>query len=88
MEVKILQEDKDVIELELEGETHTLTNLIRKELWNNKNTVFASYNLKHPLVSHPILKVQTKSKPKKVILETIDDIKNQIKELREKIKKL
>ena len=36
MEVKILQEDKDVIELELEGETHTLTNLIRKELWNNK----------------------------------------------------
>ena len=88
MKVNVLKEDKNLIELELEGETATIANLIRKELWNNKETEIATYNLKHPQVSHPILAVKAKSKPKKVIQATIEDTKKKIDDFRSKVKKL
>ncbi len=87
MELNILEETKDSIKIEIQEASHTLVNLLRRELWNNKDTTFASYNLKHPLVSHPVLNLKSK-KPRKNIQETIDSLKKQTKELRDKIKKL
>ena len=55
MELKVLKEEKNILELEIKGEDHTLANLLRGELWNTDGVELASYNLKHPIVSSPIL---------------------------------
>lgn len=88
MKVTVLKEEKDFIELELAGETHTLANFIRNELWDNKETEIASYNIKHPQISQPILAIKAKSKPKKVLQATIEDAKKKVDDFRKKVQKL
>lgn len=89
MEIQIIKEDKNLIEIEVKGETHTLTNLVRSELWNVDDVAIASYNLKHPVVSNPILILKTKSgKPKKALSEAVSNLKAKTKELRALAKKL
>ena len=89
MDVHILKEEKDFLELELKGETHTLCNLLRKELWENNEIAAASYNLKHPLISIPVFTVRAKSgKPKKHLQEAITSLKKQAKELHSQVQKI
>ena len=89
MEVKILKEDKELIEVEIAGEGHTLCNVLRAELWNFDDTSFASYNLKHPLIGTPVLVLKIKKgKPRKLLLDSVDSIKVKTKELRSLLTKL
>lgn len=89
MELKVLSEDNEKIEIEIAGENHTFCNILRKELWKDKSTALASYNIKHPLVSNPVFIVQTESgKPRKVLKDTVASIKAKAKELRALVKKL
>lgn len=87
MEVKVLREEKDVLEIEFVGEGHTLCNLLRQELWETKEVTVASYRIAHPLVSEPILAVHA-PKPRKVLLSTIEAAQEKIAALREKVSKL
>ena len=89
MEVQILKEDQDLLEIEISGEGHTLCNALRNELWDLDDTSFASYNIKHPLVSEPILALKVKKgKPKKLLLDAVESLKSKIKELRSLLNKL
>ena len=68
MEVKVLEEKKNRIVLEIEGETHSLCNALVKELWNDKHVKAAGYRIDHPLVNKPNLMVETDgADPKKTI---------------------
>ena len=84
MDVKVLREDKDVLEIEFVGEGHTLCNLLRQELWDNKDVTVSSYRIAHPLVSEPILAVHA-PKPRKVLLSTLEAVQEKIATLREKV---
>ena len=89
MEIQILKEDKDLIELKIIGEGHTLCNILRDEATTLEDTSFVSYNLKHPLVSSPILALKTKKgKPRKVLLDAVESLKGKTKELRSLLTKL
>ena len=89
MDFKILKEEKDTLELQFEGESHTFCNLLRKELWENENVVAASYNLKHPLLLTPTFILQVKSgKPRKFLVEAADALKKKTKELKAQVSKL
>ncbi len=89
MEVHIIKEDKDIIEVNIVGEGHTLCNILRDELWSLDDTSFVSYNLKHPLVSTPILALKVKKgKPRKVLIDAVESLKNKTKELRSLLAKL
>ncbi|HIH26094.1 DNA-directed RNA polymerase subunit L [Candidatus Woesearchaeota archaeon] len=89
MELKVLKEEKNILELEIKGEDHTLANLLRGELWNTDGVELASYNLKHPIVSSPILSLNVnKGKPKKALEEALHSIKSKTKEFRSLLKKL
>ncbi len=89
MEVQLLKEDKDLIELKIIGEGHTLCNVLRNELWNAEDTSFVSYNLKHPLVSFPVFSLKTKKgKPRKVLLDSVQSLKDEVKQLRSLLTKL
>ena len=62
MEIKVLEESKNKLVIELEGETHTLANLLKKELWNDEHVKVSGYTVKHPLVGKPMLVVETDGK--------------------------
>ena len=87
MELKVLKQDKDYVELEVIGEGHTMCNVLRKEIFNEKDDVVAGYNIEHPLVSNPKMIVKG-DKPVKLILNAVDRLKDKNKELRIKLKKI
>ena len=87
MDLRVLKQDKDYVELEVIGEGHTMCNVLRKEIFNEKDDVVGGYNIEHPLVSNPKMIVKG-DKPIKLILNAIDRLKDKNKELRSKLKKL
>ncbi len=88
MEIEVLKQTKDHLRINIEGEDHTLCNAIRSELWQDKNLEAAGYVIEHPLVSSPILTIDAKTDPKKVLLNSIAGLKKKSAELATKIKKL
>lgn len=87
MDLVKLQDDKDFLEFEIQGEDHTFCNLLRFHAWKEKGIEVVSYNIKHPLVGHPVFAVKGKA-PKKILGATIDSLKKEIKEIKDKFKKL
>ena len=84
MEIKILKEEKNKIEFEIINEDHTLCNAIRNELWNQDNVEVSAYNIKHPLISNPVMLVETsKGDPKNAIIGSVNSLKKQIKEIKD-----
>jgi DNA-directed RNA polymerase subunit L len=59
MELKIIEQEKNKLVLEIEGEDHTFCNVLKDELWNDEHVKLASYNIKHPVVSSPYVIVET-----------------------------
>lgn len=89
MEIKVLESSNKRLKIELVGEDHTLANVIRKELWEDKHIEAAGYSIEHPLVSNPILLVETNGKedPKKVLLNAVENLKKKNKEILDEFSK-
>jgi DNA-directed RNA polymerase subunit L len=71
MEIKVLEEKKNRLVLEIKGEGHAFCNALKRELWNDLHVKIAAYKIKHPLVGIPTLFVETDGKetPKKALTE-------------------
>lgn len=65
MKVKVLENKTNELKIELDDST--LCEALRKELWEDKALVQASYSRKHP-IENPILFVQTDGKSAKKAL--------------------
>ncbi|MCX9012621.1 MAG: DNA-directed RNA polymerase subunit L [Candidatus Methanoperedens sp.] len=59
MELTILNKTKNEISIKIAGETHTLLNALKTALLNNKHVEIATYDIKHPTISDPVLFVRT-----------------------------
>lgn len=59
MEVKILDDKKNRLFVEVKDVDHTLCNSIKNELWNDKHVKIAAYSIRHPQISVPQLIVET-----------------------------
>jgi len=80
MEIKFLELEKNKLKLEFVGKSYTLANALVKELWKDKATQVAGYNLKHPQVDNPVLILETKGKDaKKVLLGAISALEKSSK---------
>jgi len=87
MKLKVLKKGKNKLKIEIIGEGHTFCNSLRKELWNDKDVTVAGYNIEHPLVSNPVLTLETgKKDPKKVLEAAIKRLKNKNAKIREAVK--
>jgi len=86
MEIEFLEQSKEKWQIKLINETHTFCNIIRKELWKDKDLKQAGYFIKHTLTDHPVLVVESKN-PKKTLLNTIESIKKTNKEFLTKFNK-
>lgn len=89
MEIKVLEQEKNKLKIEIKGETHTLCNAIRNELWGEKSVEIAGYQIEHPMVSSPVLFVETeKEDPKKTLINAAASLKKKNAELRKQLDKL
>ena len=87
MKIEVIEKEKNKLKLEIIGEDHTFCNALRKELWNDKDVRVAGYNIEHPLVSNPVLTLETEKKdPKKVLEAAIKRLKKKNANIKESIK--
>jgi len=89
MELRVIEEDKNLLRIEIIGEDHTFCNALRRELWNDSDVAFAGYKIEYSLVDNPILTLQTKTKNPKAVLESaVRRLKANNKKLKELFSKL
>lgn len=81
MKIKILEINDKELEFELEGEGHTLCNLLRKVLLEDEDVTFAGYRIEHPLISKPKMYIRTNGK--KAPLDAAIEAAKKIKEMAE-----
>ena len=74
--MKLLKLDERTVERELEGEDHTIANLIAKYAVRKPHVKYAAYNIPHPLSSNPVIVVTTDGQrsPLDVLREVLNDI--------------
>ena len=89
MDIKILQNEKNVFEAELPDVDQSLAQVIAERLNQNPDVEFASYKLEHPIVAHPKLYVRTKKgEAAKLVLSTIAEIKDEVSEFKKQFLEL
>ncbi|BFH72659.1 DNA-directed RNA polymerase subunit L [Sulfurisphaera javensis] len=74
MEIKVLKAGENYIELQIDGEEHTLGNLIKGYLMRVQGVKFASYAKPHPLIDSIIVKIMTDGSisPKEALIKAIE----------------
>jgi DNA-directed RNA polymerase subunit L len=88
MELKKVKEEKGLLLLEVGGETFTVTNALREELWNDKSVVEAAQIREHPYLSQPKVFVKTdKGSPEAALEKAAERISAQAREFQEEFKK-
>ncbi|MEW6721686.1 MAG: RpoL/Rpb11 RNA polymerase subunit family protein [Candidatus Micrarchaeota archaeon] len=87
MDVKVLVNEKNVLEMELTGVDQSLAQLLAEKLSGEKDVEFASYKMEHPLLAEPKLYVRTKKgEPGKLVLEKLEELKKEVSEFREQFR--
>jgi DNA-directed RNA polymerase subunit L len=83
MNVKILVNEKNVLEMELGGIDQSLAQLLAEKLTDEKDVEFASYKVEHPIIGKPKLYVRVKKgDPTKIVLDKLDEIKKEVAEFK------
>ncbi|TQD24022.1 DNA-directed RNA polymerase subunit L [Methanolobus vulcani] len=77
MELKIIDKTEDEMHLEIIGENHTLLNMLKSALLDDKRVQIATYDMKHVSISDPILFVKTDgADPIEVVKDAANNIVN------------
>ena len=89
MKIKVLKQTDNELKLEIEGEGHSLLNLLQKALLEDDNIAMAGYDVPHPLFDRGILYVQTKDKqnPEDVVKEAVKKVQALNKDFDKSFKK-
>ncbi len=89
MKIKVLKRTSNELKIEVEGEGHTLCNVIQKALLEDDTIEMAGYDVPHPLVDSAIVYVRTKGKgkPEAALREAKKKILGRNKEFRKSFKK-
>ncbi len=89
MEVNIIEEKKNRLVFEITGEGHTLSNALRKELWNDEHIKVATYAIDHPLIEKPKFVVETDgADPKKTVVAAAKRVQKELEKAKSEAKEL
>ena len=90
MELKVLNEEKNTLELEIKGEGNSCCNALKAELWNDEHVRIAAYKIEHPLVGVPKLIVETDGKetPRKALTAAVKRLEKQLEKFKTEAKKI
>lgn len=82
MKINVLEDKKTKFVFEVEGENHTLNNLLTKQLWKDSHVKVSGYNISHPLVGVPKVTVETDgADPRKVLADAVKKMKKDCDDL-------
>lgn len=81
MELKIIEDTKGRVVFEIVGADHTLANILKERISQQKGVTVCSYNVEHPLVSNPKFLIEADN-AKKAIDAAIDSLKKDNDEFR------
>lgn len=88
MEIKVLKDEKDRLEVELTGETHTLANALTEECYTDSKVASATYAISHPLTAQPKFTIITKTgTAKKALKDAADRLEKEASDFEAKFKK-
>ncbi len=85
MKLNVLEKKKDKLKVEVEGEDHTLLNVLRENAWKQKADQ-ASYMIKHPYLSKPEVTVRG-ANPKKILADAAQAVVTDAKAFEREFKK-
>ena len=89
MKFKVSEEGKNKLVFQLEGETHTFCNLLKKELQSLDGVEVAVYKIDHPLVGVPQFLLQTKGiAPREALKKALAQMKKKADKFLAEIKNL
>ena len=79
MKLKIKEDKKNRMIVEIHGETHSFCNALKKELWNDSHVKVSGYRIEHPLVGIPTFIIETDGKeaPKKALQTAVTRLKKE-----------
>jgi len=87
MELKLATKGSDGLEVEIEGEDISITQIVLDELWKEKTVAFAGVHSPHPLFRKQLLSIRTKQgDPYQTFLAGITRAEAFVKELQEALK--
>ena len=80
MKIEIMESSKEVLKFKMLKTRHTIPEMLKNQLLENKDVIMASYLLEHFEDDHAIfyLKVKTGKDIKKILLKAIDEIKEEL----------
>jgi len=89
MEIKVVEDKKNRIVFEVEGEDHTFCNMIKKELWNDNHVKISTYNIDHPMIGKPKMIVETDGdeEPRKALTEAAKRVGKDLEKFRSEFSK-
>ena len=88
MDLKVVKKEDNTLILEVLGETVTVTNVLRGELWEDKNVREAAQIKEHPYLSEPKVFVMTsRGKPETALNKAADRIIKQTEDFSDKFTK-
>jgi DNA-directed RNA polymerase subunit L len=89
VELELVEKGEGALLIKVRGEDHTLCNLLRKTLHNDKYVVAASYAVEHPLTEPPKLYVKTKKgkTPEHALTDAAEQVAEQLKELQKQLQR-
>lgn len=84
--VKIILDEKDEMEIILEGETHTLCNALRKILLEDETVKAVAYSIDHPIIGEPHMYIRGDN-PRKSLKKAAKTLKERSKEFKDLIER-
>lgn len=88
MELKVVKQEDNTLVLELADETVTMTNVLRGELWEDKNVSEAAQIKEHPYLANPRIFVKTsRGKPQTALKKASDSVMKKTEEFADQFKK-
>jgi DNA-directed RNA polymerase subunit L len=82
--MKIITDNKNELEIEITGESHTLCNALRRTLMEDKDVEAAAYVIEHPIIGEPKLYVRAKN-PRGSLKKAAETLKSRCDEFKELI---
>ncbi len=89
MAVKILNQEKNLIEVDFGDVDQSLANLMVERLNDHKDVEMAAYKVEHPVLSTPHFILRTKKgDATKLFMETLEEIKKDVESFRKQFSEI
>ncbi|MGC8538827.1 MAG: RpoL/Rpb11 RNA polymerase subunit family protein [Candidatus Micrarchaeia archaeon] len=86
MQVKVIEDTKDSLILEIEGADRSAAELVKEKLLENDNVKFAAVVKEHPEVGNPKLVIKGE-RLKQALSKAVGEAEDEVKELESKLQK-